>query len=271
MISCIIPDDCRPWYEDEKGVKHYADIVANPASIIGRKNVSQLHEAWLSRAIDKLREEAIEVFKSDDDAAKEQLLGKVKAIYGRQKAELDMDGLKAMADGRRDAWSINVGTFHENAYDYVKNICDMIGVGEAEEVYMPSVSMKECSGENGEYGFKVKSIDDGQAGFPDGDDFELGWLDQPITLGVNFYMKLYHSATWSGSATSGRKTKETDTVMGKGKVRSTGQSIGEMESWAMHALGTDKLVEMQSPTFETHQGEFFTQLAMLGAMLRVKH
>jgi len=265
MVSCIIPDDCRPYFIDDNNEKQYADLVVNPASIISRKNSSQLNEALLSRAVHK-------IYKMAKDASSDEELNKVleliKDIYGNQHSDLTLDGLKAMRDSGLTAFKIFVGTFHENSYEYVMKIAEKLGVGEVEEVYAPSVSIHE----NKDYaskntGLEVRCIEDSDGNiddslrFSDGSDYELGWLDQPLVIGDNYYYKLYHSAVWSGSVTPTRDNAKS-TILGKGKIRRAGQAIGEYENWMLQATGASELYQdpVRSPGFETSQYEFVNAL-----------
>jgi DNA-directed RNA polymerase beta subunit len=262
MVSCIIPDDCRPYYTDKNGVKHYADIVANPASIVGRMNVSQLHESLLSRCIDRFYEMAQDS-RSEEDW--ESLLGLIHTYYGAQHKDLTVEGLKAMKDAGRTAFAMNVGTFVENSYDFVTGMAKDLGIKEDEEVYVPSVSIHERKDYDNitASGLEIRCLDDKDGNvdrskeFKDGRTYILGWLDQPIVVGVNYYFKLYHSAVWSGSVTPSRKSRASKPILGEGKIRFSGQSMGEMEKWQLQATGASELYmdPVKSPTFESSQFE----------------
>jgi DNA-directed RNA polymerase beta subunit len=267
MVSCIIPDNCRPYYIDADGNKQYADIILNSASIIGRKNASQLLEVLLARAVSKIYEMAK---KANSDEELNEVLNLVKEVYGEQHKDLDLDGLKAMRDSGLTAFKIYVGSFHEKAYQYVKDIADKLGITETEEVYTPSVSIhenKDYSKETKNIGLEVRCIEDENGDiddslrFSDGTDYELGWLDQQLLVGTSYFYKLYHSAVWSGSVTPTRDNVAV-TTLGKGKIRKTGQSIGEMESWALQATGASELYQdpVRSPSYESSQYEFINAL-----------
>jgi len=262
MVSCVIPDNCRPYYIDKKGIKHFANVIVNPSSIVARKNASQLHEALLSRCTDEIYNR-VKSAKSDEELNK--LLTLVKDIYGNQHKDLDLEGLKAMRDSGRTAFKIFVGTFTESAYDYVIRIADKLDVGEVEEVYVPSFSVhenKDYSPDASEVGLEMVSLEDEDGnldlskGFSDGTNYPVGWLDKPVVVGVNYYYKLYHSAVWSGSVTPTRENVK-EPILGKGKTRRGGQALGEYEKWALQAGGASEIYQdpVRSPNYEINQYE----------------
>jgi DNA-directed RNA polymerase subunit beta len=206
VLSRILPEEDMPFLADGTPV----DLVLNPLGVPSRMNVGQILETHLGWAAAELGQQLQGVFEEngrpDPGAARRQL----KAVYGREAADLidglsDEDALKLVrraASGVMLASPVFDGANEEEIFGFLKR-ADLPETGQA-------------------------TLFDGRTGEP---------FAAPVTVGMMYMMKLHHLVDDKIHARStGPYSLVTQQPLG-GKAQFGGQRLGEMEVWALEAYG----------------------------------
>jgi DNA-directed RNA polymerase subunit beta len=206
VVSIIVPREDMPFLDDGRPV----DIVLNPLGVPSRMNVGQILEAILGYAGRELGYKINEALEKQSLKEAKQLLEKgygkeLVAYYEKQHGQ---DGLLDLA--RRSAQqgvffkaAVFDGPHFENDIQPLLRQMDIPDSG----------TFKLRDGRTGEY------------------------LDQPVTVGAIYMMKLNHMVDDKLHARSvGPYSLVTQQPLG-GKAQMGGQRFGEMECWALEAHG----------------------------------
>lgn len=237
VVARILPEEDMPFLPDGRPV----DIILSPLGVPSRMNIGQLMETHLGWAASTLGFKALSpVFDGADDDSLEDALAR--AWIARKAGAIDWE---------RDGGSIKIeevkSWLNEHGYDGEKIFNDKVK-GEArraclnlwmEEVGVDASSLKaeeidkmvEKLGQEKGLSppiFGKTVIYDGRSGEP---------LDQPVTVGNIYMMKLIHLVEDKIHARStGPYSLITQQPLG-GKAQFGGQRFGEMEVWALEAYG----------------------------------
>ena len=206
VVSRILPPEDMPFLEDGTPL----DIVLNPLGVPSRMNIGQVLEVHLGIACKKL---GIKIMTPVFDGAKEtdiiELLRQAK--YTRDiRPEESVRGKAVFMevvreDGKTDLQRVDQATVDDD--EKLRNL-------------MKTETLKVIDG-------KV-TLYDGRTGEP---------FDNPVTVGIMYYLKLHHLVDDKIHARSiGSYSLVTQQPLG-GKAQFGGQRFGEMEVWALEAYG----------------------------------
>lgn len=206
VVSRILPPEDMPFLPDGTPL----DIVLNPLGVPSRMNIGQVLEVHLGIAAKKL---GWKIMTPVFDGATEKDIFDCLAM-----ANLDRDVLP-----RENVNGKNI--FEETFDDEGKRVLRPIEGEEREDAEHLEELRKEG---------KLKVVDgksilyDGRTGEP---------FDNPVTVGIMYYLKLHHLVDDKIHARStGPYSLVTQQPLG-GKAQFGGQRFGEMEVWALEAYG----------------------------------
>ena len=206
VVSRILPPEDMPFLADGTPL----DIVLNPLGVPSRMNIGQVLEVHLGIACKKL---GIKIMTPVFDGAKETDILEMlrRANYTREIRPGESVRGKAVfkevvrEDGVRDLQRIEQ---------------EIVDNDEALRALMETENLKVIDG-------KV-TLYDGRTGEP---------FDNPVTVGIMYYLKLHHLVDDKIHARSiGPYSLVTQQPLG-GKAQFGGQRFGEMEVWALEAYG----------------------------------
>jgi len=206
VVSRILPPEDMPFLEDGTPL----DIVLNPLGVPSRMNIGQVLEVHLGIAAKKL---GWKVMTPVFDGANEKDISECLKMAGMYRDVLPFDKL----DGKTV---------------YYEKINEETGEKEYPEFDVSSVSKQELR----------ELIDDRKLKIVDGKsilyDGRTGKrFDNPVTVGIMYYLKLHHLVDDKIHARStGPYSLVTQQPLG-GKAQFGGQRFGEMEVWALEAYG----------------------------------
>ncbi len=207
VVSRILPPEDMPFLPDGTPL----DIVLNPLGVPSRMNIGQVLEVHLGIAAKRL---GWKVMTPVFDGANEKDITECLRMAGIGRDVLPLENV----DGKQ--------LFEEVIDEETKKV-DLRRLSDeerADEAYM--TSLKEAK--------KLKVVDgktilyDGRTGEP---------FDNPVTVGIMYYLKLHHLVDDKIHARStGPYSLVTQQPLG-GKAQFGGQRFGEMEVWALEAYG----------------------------------
>ena len=207
VVSRILPPEDMPFLEDGTPL----DIVLNPLGVPSRMNIGQVLEVHLGIAS---RELGFKVMTPAFDGAKESDITEMLTEAGLYRPVLRGEALV----GKK---------FYEEIVD------EETGAKRYELVDSDKLSNKAWVAQKIEEK-KLKTVDgkrilfDGRTGEP---------FDNPVTVGIMYYLKLHHLVDDKIHARSvGPYSLVTQQPLG-GKAQFGGQRFGEMEVWALEAYG----------------------------------
>ncbi len=206
VVSRILPPEDMPFLADGTPL----DIVLNPLGVPSRMNIGQVLEVHLGIAAKKL---GWKIMTPVFDGAKEQDIFECLRMAGLWRDVLpneNTDGKDLFEevireDGKKDIQRLDDET--RNNPEAIKALLD-------------EGKLKICDGKTILY--------DGRTGVP---------FDNPVTVGIMYYLKLHHLVDDKIHARStGPYSLVTQQPLG-GKAQFGGQRFGEMEVWALEAYG----------------------------------
>ena len=206
VISRILPPEDMPYLADGTPL----DIVLNPLGVPSRMNIGQVLEVHLGIAAKKL---GWKIMTPVFDGAKEQDIFECLKMAGLWRKVLpneNTDGKDLFEevvreDGKKDIQKLDKET--RNNPDAIKKLYE-------------EDKLRICDGKTILY--------DGRTGEP---------FDNPVTVGIMYYLKLHHLVDDKIHARStGPYSLVTQQPLG-GKAQFGGQRFGEMEVWALEAYG----------------------------------
>ena len=207
VVSRILPPEDMPYLADGTPL----DIVLNPLGVPSRMNIGQVLEVHLGIAAKHL---GFKVMTPAFDGAKESDITEALTLAGLYRDVLPSDVLK----GRK---------FYEEVTDEETGEKKYIEFGEDKLANKALVAEKIAEK-------KLKTVDGKQILY-DGRTGEA--FDNPVTVGIMYYLKLHHLVDDKIHARStGPYALVTQQPLG-GKAQFGGQRFGEMEVWALEAYG----------------------------------
>ena len=207
VVSRILPPEDMPFLEDGTPL----DIVLNPLGVPSRMNIGQVLEVHLGIAA---REMGFKVMTPAFDGAKESDITEMLTEAGLYRNVLPSDALS----GKKFYEMIVDEETGEKRYELV---------GEDKLSNKAWVAEKIAAK-------RLKTVD-GKRILYDGRTGEA--FDNPVTVGIMYYLKLHHLVDDKIHARSvGPYSLVTQQPLG-GKAQFGGQRFGEMEVWALEAYG----------------------------------
>ena len=206
VVSRILPPEDMPFLADGTPL----DIVLNPLGVPSRMNIGQVLEVHLGIAAKKM---GWKIMTPVFDGAKEKDIFECLKMAGLWRSVLpneNTDGKDLFEevvreDGKKDIQKLDEKTRNDK---------------EALKALMEQDKLKICDGKTILY--------DGRTGVP---------FDNPVTVGIMYYLKLHHLVDDKIHARStGPYSLVTQQPLG-GKAQFGGQRFGEMEVWALEAYG----------------------------------
>ena len=206
VVSRILPPEDMPFLADGTPL----DIVLNPLGVPSRMNIGQVLEVHLGIACRRL---GIKIMTPVFDGAKETDILELLRLADYTRDIRPGESVRGKAvfmevireDGKRDLQRVDQSIVDDD--EKLHNL-------------MKSESLKVIDG-------KV-TLYDGRTGEP---------FDNPVTVGIMYYLKLHHLVDDKIHARSiGPYSLVTQQPLG-GKAQGGGQRFGEMEVWALEAYG----------------------------------
>ena len=206
VVSRILPPEDMPFLADGTPL----DIVLNPLGVPSRMNIGQVLEVHLGIACRKL---GIKIMTPVFDGAKEtdilELLRQAKYTRDIRPNE-SVRGKAVFMEVVREDGKMDLQRVDQTIVDDEEKLRNL----------MKTESLKVIDG-------KV-TLYDGRTGDP---------FDNPVTVGIMYYLKLHHLVDDKIHARSiGSYSLVTQQPLG-GKAQFGGQRFGEMEVWALEAYG----------------------------------
>ena len=216
VVSRILPQEDMPFLADGRPL----DIVLNPLGVPSRMNIGQVLEVHLGYAARAL---GIHVATPAFDGAKEEditnLLKEAKLYRSVMRDEngdptiTKKELFEELVDEKGEKTWRTLTDEEKNSFEY-------------REALRRRDALKICDGKSILY--------DGRTGQP---------FDNPVTVGVMYYLKLHHLVDDKIHARStGPYSLVTQQPLG-GKAQFGGQRFGEMEVWALEAYGASHVLQ----------------------------
>ena len=206
VVSRILPPEDMPFLADGTPL----DIVLNPMGVPSRMNIGQVMEVHLGIAARKL---GWKVMTPVFDGAKEADIFECLRMAGMYRDVLPNENV------------LNKTIYLENVSESGEKTYDTVEPEKLEDKEFVK-SMIECH--------RLKIVD-GKSILYDGRTGER--FDNPVTVGIMYYLKLHHLVDDKIHARStGPYSLVTQQPLG-GKAQFGGQRFGEMEVWALEAYG----------------------------------
>ena len=206
VVSRILPPEDMPFLADGTPL----DIVLNPLGVPSRMNIGQVLEVHLGIAAKKL---GWKIMTPVFDGAKEQDIFECLKMAGLWRDVLpneNTDGKDLFEEVIREDGKKDIQRLDEETRNNPEALKALLAEGK----------LKICDGKSILY--------DGRTGEP---------FDNPVTVGIMYYLKLHHLVDDKIHARStGPYSLITQQPLG-GKAQFGGQRFGEMEVWALEAYG----------------------------------
>ncbi|MGN1094889.1 MAG: DNA-directed RNA polymerase subunit beta, partial [Eubacteriales bacterium] len=206
VVSRILPPEDMPYLADGTPL----DIVLNPLGVPSRMNIGQVLEVHLGIAA---RELGVKVMTPAFDGAKESDITAALTEAGLYREILPNEGFigKTIYEEQTD---------EEGNKSYAVVPADKLADKEWVKERVAERKLKTVDGK--------RILYDGRTGEP---------FDNPVTVGIMYYLKLHHLVDDKIHARStGPYSLVTQQPLG-GKAQFGGQRFGEMEVWALEAYG----------------------------------
>lgn len=219
VISKVVPDDKMPIVNGRK-----IEVVLNPYSTINRKIPSVIMETAMGNIAIKLHDNVQEMRKTV--RGRKQIMPMINKYYENRYENLSVDEFLDLVDKNpiEDVFSFKVGCFSKYSPSIIKEWMNELGVSTQSKVLMPRSeltdleALKEAMTDD-EYNEFVKSIEN-----------EYVEVEQPLMSGMMTMEKLYHMPKYSNKVTTDMTdNRYGEPLMGRGRYRSEGQKVGEME------------------------------------------
>ena len=206
VVSRILPPEDMPFLADGTPL----DIVLNPLGVPSRMNIGQVLEVHLGIAAKKL---GWKIMTPVFDGAKEKDIFEYLRKAGLWRDVLpneNTDGKELFEEVVREDGKKDIQRLDEATRNNPEALKELLKEGK----------LKICDGKTILY--------DGRTGVP---------FDNPVTVGIMYYLKLHHLVDDKIHARStGPYSLVTQQPLG-GKAQFGGQRFGEMEVWALEAYG----------------------------------
>lgn len=228
VVSKVLPDELMPIMVDKNTGRQYrVEAVMNPYSTINRKIAGVLIEEELGLIAHRLRD-LVEDYKNSKVKQK-KIMPMIIKYYPRYQnltleQFLDLHNSKPI----EEVYYFNVGCFSDYTPEKVAQWMDELDIESQSEILMPKSELTDLQElkDNLPPEEYEKVVNDMKGKFiPVEKKLQCGWM----TL-----EELYHIPSYSNKVTTSLygvdvNPKRDEPILGKGRYRSTGQKIGEME------------------------------------------
>jgi DNA-directed RNA polymerase beta subunit len=227
VVGRVVPDHLMPKSVETGKV---VEIIINPSSVIARKNLPQVGEANLTLISRKIWEmvDEVGVEKKNWDKIKALL----KKYHFNSYRAWEFEKFKEYHESLRNSdvkYRVITGSFSKFSPRVISEILEELNISDKEYLV------------DGMRGRKIKA---------------------PIQTGYSYIMKLHHMAEFQNKVTIEDPRDRDPLVLGKGAIRSTGQSLGDMESVALLIHGaSDYLRDVRG---SMHNDWFLTNMLASG-------
>lgn len=231
VISAVKPDELMPIMVDSLGKQHRVEAIMNPYSTIGRKIAGVLLEQELGLIAHKLYD-LVEDYKRTKTGQK-KILPLLEKYYPGRFSDMDVEQFinHHNTNPIEEVYYFQVGCYSEYTPEKIENMMNELNLESQSTILMPETELTDL-GElkdnlsEEEYEKYVKSITG-----------KFIQVEKKLQCGWLTLEELYHIPSYSNKVTTSLfgprlNPKKDDPILGRGKYRATGQSIGEMESWA---------------------------------------
>jgi len=211
VISCILPEEDMPFFEDGTPV----DLVLNPLGVPSRMNIGQVMETHLGYAARELGSQLAAM--TESNAPMQALRKEVKGVFNSAEISELVDSLddeelkeevKKLRQGIRTKTPVFDGATEQEIVDWLK---------------------------------RAGLAEDAKADLYDGRTGEA--FHYRVAVGYMYMLKLHHLVDEKIHARStGPYSLVTQQPLG-GKAQFGGQRLGEMEVWALEAYGASYLLQ----------------------------
>lgn len=263
IISLILPDKCMPQIEKPDGTRIPSEVILSPASVIKRKNLSQIYECALTKCVREIYKRVQYHLDQENVAGAKAFLKK----FYKDKFEKMTD--QEFVNNHKElgvfAYRMEVGFFTTVTRSEILAWMKDLNLKEYDKIYCPDVVIAETPN-----GRKVFSKEDWDPSLGwDAKHYDLGYCDQECITGETYMLKLWKQANYDGKVTS--DVMETfEPIMGRGLYRDEGQMIGEYELWVLLESGVESFVQQQSQTMKQSQYIFLNELLLAGYAIQDK-
>lgn len=261
IITLVLPDNLMPRIERD-GKQTPAELLLTPASVLKRKNISQIYETQLAKIVRAVYAKVEPLIKEGKFTEARKLLDRY--YKGQFKNDTDSDLLNKVEKLGINGFSMKTGFFSKIEADEILQWMKELGVSDTERIFIPDVVIAETK--DGMKGFPLS----GYTPQPDHTNirkFELGYCEQKAETGDIYMMKLFHNANYSAKANSSVIDTE-EPIMGQGNYRDAdgygGQKIGEMDLWVLMGSKLEKFVQSQAPDMVDSQYAFLNEMLLAG-------
>ena len=272
VVSKILPDNRMPIMVDEKGKRNVVEVVMNPYSTINRKIPSVIMENSMGLIAHKLHD-LVEEYKTTKEGRKKIKPLLQKYYPGRFDDMTEEEIIKKHNNERlEEVYYFNVGSFTTKYTPaMIEEWMKELGVKSQSKILMLQedlVDLKELK-ENlseEEYNKAVKKITG-----------KFVEVDKPLMCGYITIIELFKIPYYDQKVTTSLfnanggdiNPYKDDPIMGHGKYRTEGQSIGEMELAAYLSRGARKFIDYsRKDTTEQDSLEFMNNLLGLGIVIK---
>lgn len=228
VVSKVLPDEKMPIMVDKNTGRQYrVEAVMNPYSTINRKIAGVLIEEELGLIAHRIHD-LVEEYKKTKTGQK-KIMPLVSKYYPRYKT-LGTDEFLKLHDTKpiEEVYYFNVGCFSDYTPSKVANWMDELGLESQSEILMPEDT--------------ITDLDELKANLP-AEEYEkivesmkgkYKPVDKKLQCGWMTLEELYHIPSYSNKVTTSLygvdvNPKRDEPILGKGRYRTTGQKIGEME------------------------------------------
>ncbi len=266
VISKILPDNQMPvMVEEGTGKKRVVEVVMNPYSTINRKIPSVNMEQLLSTCCVRIHDIVEE--RKNSKTEQKTILPLVQKYYPGRFDNMTLEEFIEYHNTHKleDVYYMNVGSYSTKfTPQLVDQWAQELGVKPQSKILIPTNT--------------VADLEELKANLPE-DEFEeikksmdgkYTEIDKPLSVGYMSLIELYHIPMYSNKVTSsmfGIDVNEfkDDPIMGRGRYRTTGQKIGEMELSAYLSRNAKDFIESaRGETAAEDNQRFLNNLLGLG-------
>lgn len=197
---------------------------------------------------------------------RKKIMPLLKKCYPGRYDDMDVEDFIELHNNSKleDVYCFKVGCFSKYTPEVIQKLMDDLGVTMQSDVYMPETDLTDLEElkENldpEEYQEVVKKMEG-----------KFKKVEKPLMAGYVTIEQLYHIPSYSNKVTSDLviNGKKTEPISGRGRYRSEGQKIGELELSALLSRNAKKFIRTYREDSEKEQNQrFLDNLMALGLMV----
>ncbi len=269
VVSKVFPDELMPiMVEKGTGKQYRVEVVMNPYSTINRKIAGVLLEQSLGNIAHKLYDLVDEYRKTK--TGQKKIMPLLEKYYPGRYTKMDVEDFIKLHETKpiEEVYYFNVGCFSDFTPAKVQGWMEDLGLESQSEILMPSIQvtdmdeLKENLSEE-EYDKIVKNLQG-----------KYTKVDKPLQVGWMTLEELYHIPSYSNKVTTSLygvdiSPRKDEPILGKGRYRTTGQKIGEMELSVLLARNAkDYINEARNESAKEQNQLFLNNLLGLGMAVK---